>query len=206
MNDPPHIAGGFSHSRSGNGEGLTRGTPVPSPWWTRAPEPTAPLRGECRTDVAVVGGGLTGLGAALALRKEGLSVAVIEREFAGYGASGRNAGHLTPTIGKDLPTLLKIYGEERTRDFAGLAETAIRHAEGWIAEFDIACDYHPGGNILAAIHDSQHGRLERAAKAAESLGIHAEYLTSGELRKRGIPEAFTVGVLEGLGGILDPVG
>jgi glycine/D-amino acid oxidase-like deaminating enzyme len=38
---------------------------------------------------------------------------VIERAIAGFGASGRNAGHLTPTIGKDLPTLARFYGRER---------------------------------------------------------------------------------------------
>lgn len=177
---------------------------MPSPWWTHVPEPEAPLNGEWSADVAVIGGGLTGLGAALELRKRGISVAVIEREIAGFGASGRNAGHVTPTIGKDLPTLLKIYGRDRTRAFAGFAEAAIGHLEGWIQEYGIACDYHSGGNILAATHESQHGRLERASKTAESLGIDVAYLTSEDMRKRGIPDAFTGGVLEGVGGILDP--
>ena len=63
--------------------------------------------------MVVVGAGYTGLSAALALRAEGADVVLLEREFAGAGASGRNAGHLTPTIGKDLPTLLRIFGEER---------------------------------------------------------------------------------------------
>ena len=85
--------------------------------------------GDCQVDVAVVGGGYTGLATAIALREEGLSVAVLEREFAGYGASGRNAGHLTPTIGKDLPTLALMFGRSRAGDLVRLVEGAIGHVE-----------------------------------------------------------------------------
>jgi glycine/D-amino acid oxidase-like deaminating enzyme len=155
-------------------------------------------------DVAVVGAGFTGLGAALALRADGLSVAVIEREFAGFGASGRNAGHLTPTIGKDLPTLLRMYGRERTRSWVDLAETAIAQVEDFIDRYGIDCDYRPVGNVLAAVDASQERRLERAAAAAESLGLATRHLDSEAMRKRGLPEAFRSGVLEEVGGVLDP--
>jgi glycine/D-amino acid oxidase-like deaminating enzyme len=176
----------------------------PSPWLDGDLESSEPLAGERRVDVAVVGAGFTGLGAALALRDHGLSVAVVEREFAGFGASGRNAGHLTPTIGKDLPTLLRLFGREKTRTFAGIAEAAIDHVEKWIERHGIACDYRPVGNVLAATHVSQHARLERAAEVAQSLGVAAEFLSPEEMRKRALPGAFTGGVLEGKGGILDP--
>ena len=79
--------------------------------WIEAPEDPAPaLARDLRVDVAIVGAGYTGLSTAIALRNQGLDVALLEREFAGFGASGRNAGHLTPTIGKDLPTLLRVFG------------------------------------------------------------------------------------------------
>jgi glycine/D-amino acid oxidase-like deaminating enzyme len=179
---------------------------VPSPWLADAPPcaPAPPLAGERRVDVAIVGAGYTGLSAALALRAEGLSVAVLERAFAGHGASGRNAGHLTPTIGKDLPTLLRVFGRERAGRLARLAETAIEHVEATIARHAIDCDYVPAGNVVAAVHASQHPRLERAAAAARELGLRAEWLATGDMRKRGLPGAFTAGVLESLGGVLDP--
>ena len=67
--------------------------------WLRAPENLQPpLEASLRTDVVVVGAGLTGLSTALALRAQGADVAVLEQDFAGSGASGRNAGHLTPTL------------------------------------------------------------------------------------------------------------
>lgn len=176
----------------------------PSPWLEEGAEAAPPLQGERRVDVAVVGGGFTGLGAALALREEGLSVALIERAFAGFGASGRNAGHLTPTIGKDLPSLLRLYGRERARRFAEAAEAAVAAVEDNIARHAIDCDYRPVGNVIAAVDPSQHPRLERAALAAEQLGLSATYLAPADVRKRGLPEFVTAGVLEGVGGVLDP--
>ena len=82
--------------------------------WIDAPEdPRPPLAGDARADVAIVGGGLTGLSTAIALRDAGVDVALVERAFCGAGASGRNAGHLTPTIGKDMPTLRALMQEHR---------------------------------------------------------------------------------------------
>ena len=80
-------------------------------------------------DVVIVGGGYTGLSAALAFRSEGMSVVLLEAESCGFGASGRNAGHLTPTIGKDVPTMLKIFGKEKTGRFVALADLAMDEVE-----------------------------------------------------------------------------
>jgi glycine/D-amino acid oxidase-like deaminating enzyme len=162
------------------------------------------LEGERRVDVAVVGAGLSGLGAALALRAEGLSVAILERETVGFGASGRNAGHLTPTIGKDLPTLLAVYGRERARALVNLAQTAIDHVEHWIDTLGIECEYEPVGNVMAAVHASQEPRFERAARVSLELGARTQWIDREQMRKRGLPEAFTAGVHEAAGGILQP--
>lgn len=185
---------------------VSAGPLAPSPWLSDLPpvDPAPPLVGERRVDVAVVGAGYAGLSTALALRGEGATVAVIERAYAGFGASGRNAGHLTPTIGKDLPTLLRVFGRERAGRLARLAETAVEHVEALIERLALDCDYHPAGNLIAAVHASQHARLERAAEAAHALGLRTEWLSPEAMRRRGLPVAFTAGVLEPLGGTLDP--
>jgi glycine/D-amino acid oxidase-like deaminating enzyme len=162
------------------------------------------LIGDTAADVAVVGAGMTGLSAAIALRERGLSVAVLEREVAGFGASGRNAGHLTPTIGKDLPTLARLWGPARGRALVALVETAIAHVEGLIARHAIACDYEPVGNVMAAVHPCQDHALDRAARAAAVLGLDGEMLEPEVMRRRGLPRAFTRGFLLARGGILHP--
>ncbi|MCC6765552.1 MAG: FAD-dependent oxidoreductase [Deltaproteobacteria bacterium] len=168
------------------------------------PERTPALAGEARADVAVVGGGLTGLSTALALRRHGVDVVLLEREFCGFGASGRNAGHLTPTIGKDLPTLLMMYGEERTAAIVRFADHCVHRTERVIAELGIDCDYAPSGNVLAVVHPKQEKRLRRAAEVATRVGADVRFLEPDDMRARGLPPAFLCGALEGAGGTLDP--
>lgn len=169
-----------------------------------APAAGRPLGTELQTEVVIVGGGLTGLSSALALMAEGRSVAVLDAETAGYGASGRNAGHLTPTIGKDLPTLARLYGQERTRAFITFTEAAISEAERLIEEHAIDCDYEAVGNVIAAVDSCQYRAIDRAAEVAGRFGLPGQLLDGAAMRERGIPRSFTRGYLEPHGGILDP--
>lgn len=173
--------------------------------WIREPSnPCPPLRGDQHADVVVIGAGYTGLSAALSLREQGVDVLVLERDFAGAGASGRNAGHLTPTIGKDLPTLLRMFGEERAQALVHFADEAVEYTEHVIERLHIECAYEPNGNILAGAHPKHEKRLREAAAAALRLGGQVQFLSGDEMRERGVPRAFHCGVLEERGGLLDP--
>ncbi len=178
---------------------------VPSPWLeTLDLTPAQPLREALDADVAIIGAGYSGLSTALALRQAGLRVAVLESRYAGFGASGRNAGHLTPTIGKDLPTLVTLYSAERVAGLLKLADAAIAHVEAAIVSHAIDCDYEPVGNVIAAVHPRQHANLDRAAAAARRCGVPGELLEPGDMRRRGLPPSFTRGWLEPHGGVLNP--
>jgi gamma-glutamylputrescine oxidase len=177
---------------------------APSPWLANPPPRRPRLEADLDVDVAVVGAGFTGLSSALTLAREGMSVAVLESETIGFGASGRNAGHLTPTIGKDLPTLTRMYGEQRVRGLLHMTESAISHVEALIADHAIDCDYEPVGNVIAAVHPKQHAAIDRAAEAARTHGIPGELLDGEAMRDRGLPRAFTRGYFEPHGGLLDP--
>ncbi len=168
------------------------------------PDPRPPLVGNLRADVAIVGGGLTGLSTALALKRAGVDTVVLEREFCGFGASGRNAGHLTPTIGKDLPTLLMLYGEERTAAIVRFADHCVHRTEALMAELGIDCDYVPSGNVMAVVHPKQEKRLRRAADVAGRVGANVRFLEPDAMRARGLPPSFLCGALEGAGGTLHP--
>jgi gamma-glutamylputrescine oxidase len=105
---------------------MSPGAHPPSLWLDPPPEPGPSLEGELSCDCAVIGAGYTGLCAALALAEAGADVVLLERDYTGFRASDRNAGHLTPTIGKDLPTLLRLYGREGGGALVRLAEEAER--------------------------------------------------------------------------------
>ena len=175
-----------------------------SPWVAPPADVQPALSADRAADVAIVGGGFTGLSTALALKRAGVEAVVLERDFAGFGASGRNAGHLTPTIGKDLPTLLMLFGKQRAAQLVRFADDAVRHVEDVIRAHRIDCDYVPSGNIMAAVHPKQEGRLRKAAAVAAEIGARVRFLDRDELRARGVPPAFLSGALEEAGGTLDP--
>ena len=178
---------------------------LPISAWTTTPDDVRPaLEGDRTADVCVVGAGFTGLSTALALRRAGTDVVLLERDFAGFGASGRNAGHLTPTIGKDVPTLLLMYGEKRTAELLEFAEHAVQHVEALVGEHAIDCDYWPTGNVMAAVSPAQEKRLRKAAATAARVGAQVEYLERADMRRRGLPTAFVAGAWEKRGGTLDP--
>jgi len=177
---------------------------APSLWLDPPPKPGKPLEGDLDCDCVVIGAGYTGLSAAIALAEQGADVAVLERDYAGFGASGRNAGHLTPTIGKDLPTLLRLYGREAGGALVRLAEQAVEHVEATLASRGIECDYVDAGNVLAGIHPGQTQTLERAARAARELGGAMRLLSPDEIDQRGLPAHVACGYLEERGGTLDP--
>lgn len=176
----------------------------PSLWLDPAPAPGPPLEGSAEADVVVIGGGYTGLWTALALRERGADVVVLERDYAGFGASGRNAGHLTPTIGKDLPTVLRLYGRERGGALVRFAEAAVEHVETAIADRGIECDYVAAGNVLAGVHRGQRPALAKAAGAARQLGGAMRMLEDAEPAERGLPRFVSCGYLEERGGVLHP--
>ncbi len=187
-----------------NAEDSGSSAPAPSFWLEPEPRPGPALSEDLEVDVAIVGAGYTGLSAALALRERGASVAVVERDYAGFGASGRNAGHLTPTIGKDVPSLLRFYGRRRARLLVALADNAVEHTEAKISALGIDCDYVPCGNVLAGVHSGHLALLEKAAAAAREAGAPVKSLSAAEMRERGLPRGFTCGYIEERGGVLQP--
>jgi gamma-glutamylputrescine oxidase len=175
-----------------------------SPWLATPADLQPALAEGITADVVIIGAGYTGLSTALSLRAQGADVVLLERDFAGAGASGRNAGHLTPTIGKDTPTLLRFFGAERASHLLAFADAAVEYTEETIRKFEIDCDYRACGNIMAGVHPKHDARLRKAAATASELGAHVRYMEQGELRERGVPEAFCSGIFEELGGHLHP--
>ncbi|MCF8475030.1 MAG: FAD-binding oxidoreductase [Emcibacter sp.] len=118
----------------------------------RVPEfPT--LDGEVRCDVCIIGGGFTGLSAALHLKEHGYDVILLEARKIGWGASGRNGGQLGSGQRVEQLALEKNLGKETARSLWDLAEESKNLVKGLIAKHDIHCDLKPG--ILHTAHKKQ---------------------------------------------------
>ncbi|MCW3493647.1 NAD(P)/FAD-dependent oxidoreductase [Microbacterium sp. SSM24] len=148
-------------------------------WWWRqlggTPTPRAPLPGPIDVDVAIVGGGYTGLWAAYYLKtlQPDLRVVVLEQRFAGFGASGRNGGWLTNTVtgGRER------YAESHGRDAAVAQQRALNETVDEViavaAREGIDADIVKGGEFGVARTPSQLARL-RAAVRAEQQWAHTD--------------------------------
>jgi gamma-glutamylputrescine oxidase len=111
-------------------------TPIPplrdiaSLWQETARERPAPpvLTGESRYDVAVIGGGYTGLSTARYLAAEGLAPVVIEANRIGWGASGRNGGVVEGKFRRSFSDIAGRFGLETARRMHDLGHEAVEHA------------------------------------------------------------------------------
>ncbi|RMF73660.1 MAG: FAD-binding oxidoreductase [Alphaproteobacteria bacterium] len=109
-----------------------------------------PPAGRVRADVAVVGGGYTGVSTALHLAEAGVDVVLLEARRIGWGASGVNGGQLGSGQRWDVDELEAAFGITRARALWELAEEAKALVKERIARHDIACHYRPG--ILHVAH------------------------------------------------------
>ncbi|KVT14847.1 FAD-dependent oxidoreductase [Burkholderia sp. MSMB1078WGS] len=173
--------------------------------WIEPPERAQPaLEGDVQADAIVVGAGFAGLSTALELAARGASVVVLEREFAGFGASGRNAGYLAGGQGLEYELFLKRVGHEQAKRIVGFYDEGVAYVERKLAEYAIDCDYRASGIIRAGVHPSQEKRLRESMATGIELGSPAEFLDGAAMRERGIPPAFLFGAYVPGGGTLDP--
>jgi gamma-glutamylputrescine oxidase len=126
-------------------------------------EPQAALTGEVRCDVCVVGGGFTGLSAALACAEKGLSVVLLEAETIGFGASGRNGGQLIPGLRWSMREIDAEFGRERAQAIFDLAWRAVERVNEHIVRHDIHCDLK-SGHLEAAYKPAHFDDMQREAE------------------------------------------
>ncbi|MEN3310169.1 MAG: hypothetical protein V7603_6371 [Micromonosporaceae bacterium] len=165
-----------------------------------APRPSLP--GDREVDVAIVGGGFTGLWTAyyLAAADPSLRVAVLESEICGYGASGRNGGWCSALFPKSTPALAREYGRDRAIALYRAMQSTVDEVGRVAAAEGIDCHYRKGGTVVLARTAAQLARARDQVAEARGYGFGPD-----DLDLLGADEARTrCGATEVLGGTYTP--
>jgi gamma-glutamylputrescine oxidase len=159
--------------------------------------------GECRADVAVVGGGIAGCSAALHLAQRGYKVALVEARFVGYGASGRSGGQLIFGLAPSQKALRAQVGRDDARRLFELSIEALDSTRTLIDTYAIACDY--AVNHVHVATKPRHVR-ELAEWADELHGDYgyesARLLSRDELQSHVCSKLYLGGLLDSRSGHL----
>ncbi|MES1201310.1 MAG: FAD-binding oxidoreductase [Pseudomonadota bacterium] len=137
---------------------------------TANPFESAPqLQGEVTADVCVIGGGFTGLSAALHAAERGFSVVLLEAGKIGWGASGRNGGQMIPGLRKGAAELVRTFGKKRARALFDLALEGRSLVEDLVSKHNISCDLRTNGHFTAASKPSDLRWMETEVEALASM-------------------------------------
>ncbi|SDG87526.1 NAD(P)/FAD-dependent oxidoreductase [Alloyangia pacifica] len=154
-------------------------------WYATAPEgpDTSVLQGEVSADVCVVGAGYSGLTTALELARQGVSVVVLEREEIGFGGSGRNAGHCTPTFTHySLPELRKVLGAPWAERLIQRQTRANDKVGEMVRRYGIDCEWEQNGYVQGALFPSHLETLRGQMQSYNAVGARTRMLDRDEVQ------------------------
>ncbi|WP_323776056.1 FAD-dependent oxidoreductase [Leisingera sp.] len=176
-------------------------------WWdeTIAAPDWPVLQGEAVADVAIIGGGFTGMSAALHLAESGLSVAVLEAEAPGWGASGRNGGFCC-LGGSKLSggTMRRVFGRSAADTYHAGEEAAVHLVRGLLQSHDIDADTHSNGETQLAHTEKAARRLQAEAGKLRRAGGEPDFLTRDQLAGKGLNGRFHAALTTPVGFALNP--
>ncbi|MEO7793766.1 MAG: FAD-dependent oxidoreductase [Thermoanaerobaculia bacterium] len=161
----------------------------------RAPRPA--LSGEQQADIAIVGGGFTGLWTALFLKELApeKEVVLLEAERIAYGASGRNAGQIGETFDHSHTLAIQHFGEDEARRLAQLARRNLDEMESFLTRESIDAEFSRAGQLVLALTKAHTMDAEVALSSALRLGIDDWQTLDGEATRRRLGSPLPLGAL-----------
>ena len=165
----------------------------------------APLDGDVEVDVCIVGAGYTGLSAAIDLAEAGYTVAVLEAEHVGYGASGRNGGQVCTGYNNSQDRLEQRIGRDDARIAWDIVQEAVALVGERVARHKIDCDLKWGYLHVA----EKHRQMTELAGYRDECAAHGyegmDLLDKNDLRERLGSETYVGGLWEPKAGHIHPL-
>ena len=173
------------------------------------------LAGSVETEVCIIGGGLAGLCTALSLTERGRSVAVIEKNRIGWGASGRNGGMVSIGFSAFYDSIIRKVGIEHTRNLYALANDGMRRIKSRIKTHNIDCGPVTDGVLETSWFEDPIEMKDYVQLLNDQCSSTAEYWSRKKVQKHYstdcyhdaafIPEGFHINPLRYLHGIATTV-
>ncbi len=176
-------------------------------WERSAPPPpaTSVLAADLSADVVVIGGGFTGLSAALHLAEGGASVVVLEGVEIGFGGSGRNVGLVNAgmwVMPDAVPEALGVVHGARLLDLLGNAPAVVF---GLVARHGIACELEQSGTLHCAVGPNGLAEVTERARQWRSHGAAVDLLDAAETARLVGTSAYAGSLLDHRAGTIQPL-
>ncbi len=149
------------------------------------------LDGDLEVETLVIGGGLAGCATALDLAERGRSVALIEANRIGWGASGRNGGFASEGFPKGYSVLVERVGRERARQIQKVAQLGLRLVRQRIADYAIACGPNREGALRCNIGGHADNLPQIRDFMAETFGVQFDYWPRERVREALSTDRYT---------------
>lgn len=174
---------------------------------TAAPAPaTPPLDGDASAEVAIVGGGFTGLSTALHLAERGVSCLLLEAHEPGWGASGRNGGQVNPGLKHGPDAVEARFGPDLGSRMVAFSHAAPDAVFALVRRYQIRCAARQGGTLRVATSRAAADALRHLHVACQARGMPVRLLEGEALREAVGTAAYPLGLLDPRGGDLNPLG
>jgi glycine/D-amino acid oxidase-like deaminating enzyme len=158
-----------------------------------------------KVDVAIIGGGYTGLSAARTLARQGVKAAVLEAHTIGWGASSRNGGMVLTGLKLGMQTVMKKYGREIAKRLFQCSLDSIDTVEQIVQEESIDCGFARSGHLLMANKLKHYEALKEEAEFMDREFSHKVHLISREQQAAEIgSELYHGALLDECSGGLNP--
>lgn len=158
-----------------------------------------------KVDVAIIGGGYTGLSAARTFAKHNAKVVVLEAEAIGWGASSRNGGMTLTGLKVPMRTIFKKYGREMARDLFQCSLDSVDTVEQIVGEENIDCGFARMGHLLLANKPKHYDSLKAEADfMAQTFDHKLRLVSPAELKTEIGSEVFHGGLVDDVSGGLNP--
>lgn len=166
---------------------------------------TPPLEGEARASVAIIGAGMTGLATAIALGERGVDCTVLEANEPGWGASGRNGGHINPGLKHDPDEIERDFGPDLGQRMVRFSYGAPAAVFDLVGRYGIDCEIEHGGGYRAAIGERHADIVRRLADQLLARDMPVEMHDRSRMSEATGTDRYAAGLYDRRAGQLHPL-